>query len=140
MTFAIFEQVSADIKDWCAAGLPVGRVAINVARDVLLHQELPQRLQTMLDQLPDLCTGLEIEITENIAIGDDIERTFAILTEIRQMGVHIAIDGFGTGHASLETLIDMPFDVLKIDRAFVLPMTETLSLIHISEPTRRYAI
>ena len=125
MTFAIFEQVSADIKDWCAAGLPVGRVAINVARDVLLHQELPQRLQTMLDQLPDLCTGLEIEITENIAIGDDIERTFAILTEIRQMGIHVAIDDFGTGYASLETLIDMPFDVLKIDRAFVLPMTET---------------
>ena len=125
MTFAIFDQVLADIKDWCNSGIAVGRVAINVARDVLMHQELPQRLQNMLDDLPDLCEGLEIEITENIAIGDNLERTFAILTEIRQMGIHIAIDDFGTGYASLETLIDLPFDVLKIDRAFVLPMTET---------------
>ena len=125
MTFAIFDQVITDIKDWCVAGLPVGRVAINVARDVLLHQELLPRLQNMLDQLPELCAGLEIEITENIAIGDNLERTFAILNEIRQMGIHIAIDDFGTGYASLETLIEMPFDVLKIDRAFVIPMTET---------------
>ena len=125
MTFAIFEQVLTDIKVWCAAGIPVGRVAINVARDVLLHPELIQRLQHMHNSLPELCEGLDIEITENIAIGDDIERTFAILTEVRQIGIRVAIDDFGTGYASLETLIDLPFDVLKIDRAFVLPMTET---------------
>ncbi len=125
MTFAIFDQVLADIKDWCATGVPVGRVAINVARDVLLHKELLQRLQIMQNNLPDLCEGLEIEITENIAIGENIERTFSILNKVRQMGIHVAIDDFGTGYASLETLIDLPFDVLKIDRAFVIPMTET---------------
>jgi len=125
MTFSIFDQVLADIQEWCAQGIPVGRVAINVARDVLLHPELLRRLQQMLDKLPDLCEGLEIEVTENIAIGENTERTFAILSGIRDMGIHVAIDDFGTGYASLQTLIDLPFDVLKIDRAFVIPMTET---------------
>ena len=124
LTFYLFDKVLADIQDWCAAGVQVERVAINIARDVLLHDELTTRLRHMLDQLPGLCTGLEVEITENIALGDNLERTFKILSEIRQMGIHVAIDDFGTGYASLQTLIDMPFDVLKIDRAFVLPMTE----------------
>ena len=41
------------------------------------------------------------------------------------MGIHVSIDDFGTGYASLQTLIDLPFDVLKVDRAFVIPMTES---------------
>lgn len=65
-----------------------------------------------------------MEITENIAIDDNLEKTEKMLNFIRALGIHVAIDDFGTGYASLQTLIDMPVDVLKIDRSFVLPMTE----------------
>lgn len=125
LTYSLFDQVLADVQQWCNSGLSVGRVAINVAADVLQHSELLQRLDKMNEALPQLCEGLEVEITENIALGDDITHTKIILQHIRSLGIHVAIDDFGTGYASLQTLIDMPVDVLKIDRSFVLPMTET---------------
>lgn len=125
LTYAIFDQVEADIIQWCSEGLDIGRVAINVAGDVLHHGELIRRLQELHHALPHRCEGIEVEITENIAIGDNLEQTEKILNVIRNIGIHVAIDDFGTGYASLQTLIDMPVDVLKIDRSFVFPMTES---------------
>jgi EAL domain-containing protein (putative c-di-GMP-specific phosphodiesterase class I)/GGDEF domain-containing protein len=125
LTYSIFDQVGEDIQRWCGKGYPLGRVALNVAGDVLHHDELIPRLQAMNSNLPDLCEGLEIEITENIALGDNRENTDDILQQIRELGMKVAIDDFGTGYASLQTLMDLPFDVLKVDRSFVLPMTET---------------
>ena len=125
LTYSIFDQVLADIQHWCCQGLPVGRVAINVAAEVLYHEELITRLSKMQSELPDLCKGLEIEITENIALGENIKNIESILIQIRSLGIEIAIDDFGTGYASLQTLVDLPFDVLKVDRCFLLPMCES---------------
>jgi len=125
LTYSLFDQVLIDIKRWCSAGLHVGRVAINVAGEVMHHTELMSRLEQLNNSLPNLCDGLEIEITENIALGDNVDRTNKVLNDIRGLGIHVAIDDFGTGYASLQTLIDMPFDVLKIDRSFVIPLTES---------------
>ncbi len=125
LTYSIFDQVLADIQHWCALGYPVGRVALNVAGDVLHDEQLIPRLTHLIQNLPELCEGLEIEITENIALSDDKENTDFLLQQIRNLGAHVAIDDFGTGYASLQTLVDLPFDVLKVDRSFVLPMTES---------------
>ena len=125
LTYSLFDQVLDDIQGWCSQGLSVGRVAINLAADVLHNDELLERLTDMAGKVPSLCAGLEVEITENIALDENIEQTIAKLKHIRSLGIHVAIDDFGTGYASLQTLIDIPFDVLKIDRSFVLPMTET---------------
>ncbi len=124
LTYSLFDQVLSDIQQWCSSGLSIGRVAINIAGDVLYHNELLDRLKIMNESLPVNCKGIEVEITENIALGDQLGQAEAILRHIRNMGIHVAIDDFGTGYASLQTLLDMPVDVLKIDRSFVLPMTE----------------
>ena len=124
LTFQLFDKVAADTQQWCANGYRVGRVAINIAADVLHHPELLMRLDSLKRSLPIQCEGIEVEITENIVLGDSVDTTNGILREIQKMGIHVAIDDFGTGYASLQTLIDLPIDVLKIDRAFVLPMTE----------------
>ena len=69
-------------------------------------------------------SDLEIEITENVAIEDSAGAIRQILQQLSKSGIRIAIDDFGIGYASLQTLIDLPFDVLKIDRSFVVSMTE----------------
>lgn len=125
LTYSLFEQVQADVSQWCAEGLHIGRVAINIACDVLHHADFISKLKVLHQSLPRQCEGIEVEITENIAIDDNLEKTEKMLNIIRALGIHVAIDDFGTGYASLQTLIDMPVDVLKIDRSFVLPMTET---------------
>jgi EAL domain-containing protein (putative c-di-GMP-specific phosphodiesterase class I) len=61
---------------------------------------------------------LEIEVTERVFL-DDVERIATIFGEIKDLGVRLCIDDFGTGYSSLSYLQNYPFDVLKIDRAFV---------------------
>jgi EAL domain-containing protein (putative c-di-GMP-specific phosphodiesterase class I) len=61
---------------------------------------------------------LEIEVTERVFL-DDVERIATIFREIKDLGVRLCIDDFGTGYSSLSYLQNYPFDVLKIDRAFV---------------------
>jgi diguanylate cyclase (GGDEF)-like protein len=60
---------------------------------------------------------LNLEITESLAF--DTESTVPVLSELRDHGVHIAVDHFGTGFAALSRLAELPVDLVKIDRSFV---------------------
>jgi diguanylate cyclase (GGDEF)-like protein len=62
-----------------------------------------------------------LEITESV-IMDDAVRAAGVLTGIRNRNIEVSIDDFGKGHSSLSQLHDLPFDILKIDRAFVSAM------------------
>jgi EAL domain-containing protein (putative c-di-GMP-specific phosphodiesterase class I) len=62
--------------------------------------------------------ALEIEITENIALGQE-EETLEALRTLRAKGVNLAFDDFGTGYASLSYLARYPLTRIKIDQSFV---------------------
>jgi EAL domain-containing protein (putative c-di-GMP-specific phosphodiesterase class I) len=62
--------------------------------------------------------SLEIEVTERVLL-DDVERVASTFRQIKELGVGLCIDDFGTGYSSLSYLRNYPFDVLKIDRAFI---------------------
>lgn len=61
-----------------------------------------------------------VEVTEQPI--DDVEPTIATLTALRELGVRVVLDDFGSGYASLTRLRDLPFDVCKLDRSFVAGM------------------
>jgi EAL domain-containing protein (putative c-di-GMP-specific phosphodiesterase class I) len=61
---------------------------------------------------------LDLEITETVVMTDPA-RACEVLAELRDVGVTIALDDYGTGQASLAWLKRLPLDVLKIDRSFV---------------------
>jgi diguanylate cyclase (GGDEF)-like protein/PAS domain S-box-containing protein len=63
-------------------------------------------------------SALLLELTESLVLGGN-EQIRADLNELREIGVRLAIDDFGTGYSSLSYLIDLPIDVLKIDKMFV---------------------
>ena len=66
---------------------------------------------------------LEIEVTET-ALLDDKSLTRELIEELKALGVRIALDDFGTGYSSLSYLHKLPLDKIKIDRSFLIDVTQ----------------
>ena len=66
--------------------------------------------------------SLELEITEGVLLAGH-SYIDEILTELKEIGISIAMDDFGTGYSSLNYLRKYPFDILKIDRSFIVDIT-----------------
>jgi EAL domain-containing protein (putative c-di-GMP-specific phosphodiesterase class I) len=63
--------------------------------------------------------ALELEVSEDVVMAD-VERTVDVLAGLRAIGVRLALDDFGAGHAALAHLSRLDVDALKVDRAFVM--------------------
>jgi diguanylate cyclase (GGDEF)-like protein len=107
---------------WRADGLPPVQVGVNLFpaqfRDGTLLKDVEVAL--LNSGLPP--DALELEITENIALGQD-ETVLAQLRTLRGQGVNIAFDDFGTGYASLSYLARYPLTRIKIDQSFMHKIT-----------------
>jgi PAS domain S-box-containing protein/diguanylate cyclase (GGDEF)-like protein len=117
-------QALADQQRWRAKGLAVPRVAVNVSALQLRDQQFVRDVQLALASQEGRKPALELEITESLLM-EDIERNIERLKTLRDLGVTIAIDDFGTGYSSLNYLARLPMDTLKIDRSFVVGMTQS---------------
>jgi diguanylate cyclase (GGDEF)-like protein/PAS domain S-box-containing protein len=99
-------------------GEEFGRVAVNLSARQFYQATLAKTIERILDKtgLPPQC--LELEITESMMMGNT-ERVLSILSELKEMGIQLAVDDFGTGYSSLGYLRRFPIDRLKIDRSFI---------------------
>ncbi|VAW55497.1 diguanylate cyclase/phosphodiesterase (GGDEF & EAL domains) with PAS/PAC sensor(s) [hydrothermal vent metagenome] len=98
------------------------RVAVNVSPRQFMEANFSQIVQTVLTETGLNPTKLELEITENL-LAENAQQIVAIISELKDMGVSIALDDFGTGYSSLSYLKKFSFDILKIDRSFVMDIT-----------------
>lgn len=113
----VLEEACKQARSWHDAGYPL-RMGVNLSPSQFRNSDLAVMVDQTLDKTrlsPDM---LELEVTENILLGHD-DRTAQILGRIRDIGVSIAFDDFGTGYASLSHLKRFPLDRLKIDRSFI---------------------
>lgn len=116
---------------WRKLGFPAPRISVNVSPLQLRQRDFVARIRAAISVDPNAAEGLELEITESL-IMEDVKHSIASLQAIREMGVTVAIDDFGTGFSSLSYLSKLPVDILKIDRSFIIDMTESpegLSLV-----------
>ncbi len=93
-------------------------IAVNVAAAQLADLSFPNKVKRILDDTGLPATRLELEITES-GIIDDQNRAFLIISQLKELGVKIAMDDYGTGYSSLSMLMRFPFDKIKIDRSFI---------------------
>jgi diguanylate cyclase (GGDEF)-like protein len=117
--FVMREAVRACAK-WHQIGLHMG-VAVNLSGRDLLDLHLPDEVRLLLNETGIHPSHLELEITENTILSDPV-RTRTILNRLKELGVRLAIDDFGSGYSSLGYLKRLPLDVLKIDKSFVMTM------------------
>jgi len=108
--------------DWRRKGIEV-RLSINLSVWNLHDPELVTTVREAVDTLGIPPSKLEFEVTES-AMMADTELAIKVLGELNEMGVSLAIDDFGTGFSSLAYLKKLPVDKLKIDKSFVMGMTE----------------
>jgi diguanylate cyclase (GGDEF)-like protein/PAS domain S-box-containing protein len=103
---------------WSAKGLPPVRIGVNLFPAQFHNGMLLEDVKIVLSRTGLPPEALELEITENIALGNDDE-VLASLRTLRAIGVGLAFDDFGTGYASLSYLMRYPLTRIKIDRSFV---------------------
>jgi diguanylate cyclase (GGDEF)-like protein len=122
LTRRVLELALDQAKAWEGRGQHL-TVAVNLSASSLVDAELPEEVFAMLAARGVPPDALQLEITEEFLMADR-DRAHAILARLREGGVQISIDDYGTGYSSLSYLRDLPIDELKLDRSFVLPMTE----------------
>ncbi|HWU62155.1 MAG TPA: EAL domain-containing protein [Ensifer sp.] len=115
---AILDCAVDDLKDWRDAGLSIPKISVNVSAKRISDNDLIQNLRAM--NLPrDLFT---FELVESIFLDETDAKLEDNIRQIKDMGIDIEIDDFGTGHASIVSLLKLNPRRLKIDRQFIDPI------------------
>lgn len=107
-----------------AAGLPEHiKVAVNLSPAQFATRNLVASVFNALTAAGLPASRLELEITESVLL-DDTDGALTVLHQLRALGVLIAMDDFGTGYSSLSYLQKFPFDKIKVDRSFIMDLSE----------------
>jgi EAL domain-containing protein (putative c-di-GMP-specific phosphodiesterase class I) len=122
VTDLVVDKALDDAARWVSLGVRTP-VAVNVFAPFLRDAQLPDALHSAL-QKRDLPTDLlTIEITEDLMLND-VGRVTSVLHRLRERGIRVAIDDFGSGYSALSYLRDLPIDEVKLDRQFITSVTE----------------
>ncbi len=120
LTAYVLQQALQSLAEWRAAGFDV-RLAVNLSTRHLSDLALPGQVSDTLVRYDVPARSLTLEVTET-GIMSDPSRAGIVIGALRRLGVAIAVDDYGTGHASLTYLKRLEVDELKIDRSFVSDM------------------
>ena len=99
-------------------GLPPIHISVNVSVLQLRNSKFVATVESILSETGLKAEYLDLEITESVAVKES-DNILDVLKELRELGVEISIDDFGTEYSSLSRLNHMPVNRIKIDRSFI---------------------
>ncbi|GIF20767.1 hypothetical protein Ate02nite_34970 [Paractinoplanes tereljensis] len=117
LTDRVLSEAIAQTARWHRTGWPVP-VAVNLPAPVLAQDRIVGVIEGLLTEHRLPADALIVEITES-AVMTRPDRSADHLRKIRELGVRVAMDDFGTGYTSLALLTQLPLDELKLDQTFV---------------------
>lgn len=120
LTASVLAQALDAVVEWRRAGYGLD-IAVNFAPQTVQDPAVPAAIAAELAARRLPAGILTIELTETAAM-EDPEQAVRVLTALHALGVRVAVDDYGTGHASLAWIRRLPIDELKIDRSFVATM------------------
>jgi EAL domain-containing protein (putative c-di-GMP-specific phosphodiesterase class I) len=115
----VLEEACLQLASWRAdrPGAELS-MSVNLSARQLQHSDIVEHVDSALRKSGIAPSSLTLEITESVLM-DDTEKVLSTLRALKSLGVQLAIDDFGTGYSSLSYLHQFPFDILKIDKAFI---------------------
>ncbi len=134
----VFDVACEQLAIWHAAGFSDISLSINLSPKQLAKGNPVEAIQQATKKHGILCQFLEVEVKEDLLTKDQAASS-EVLNAIREAGVSISLDDFGSGFASLSFLKKFPINTIKIDRSLVREMTEDNRSLMIIQTTTRLA-
>lgn len=122
VTHWVLGHALRQMRTWLDAGIEV-MVSVNVATRDLVGTAFAEQISDLLAQHQVPAGLLCLEITESGVMEDPV-RALETLQRLHQLGLRLSVDDYGTGYSSLSYLKRLPVQELKIDRSFVMSLTE----------------
>lgn len=119
----VLDEACRQHREWLASGVAVPHMCVNVSRAQLMHGKFSQTVRRALDAHRIDPSQLELELSERGVLSGDYD-VISQLHEIKDLGVRLSIDDFGTGDSAIAYLRELPVDVLKIDRSYIAGLTD----------------
>ncbi|HBR05165.1 MAG TPA: hypothetical protein DD722_05320 [Lachnospiraceae bacterium] len=119
----MWNEVATQIKRWkdmYGVDIPV---SVNVSRIDMFNAHIAEILENIIKQNNLDNTNLLLEITES-AYTDDSAQIIETVNKLRGLGFRIEMDDFGSGYSSLNMLLSLPIDALKLDMTFIKKICE----------------
>lgn len=124
LTRWVLQEAMRQAADWRQQGLEL-RIAINLSAADLLDGSLVNYIQGLLADCKLSPRHLLLEVTES-AVIENPEKAQHSLQQLRDAGMHLAIDDYGTGYSSLAQLRALPVTELKVDKSFVMKLDSSV--------------
>ncbi|MFT5808479.1 MAG: EAL domain-containing protein (putative c-di-GMP-specific phosphodiesterase class I) [Moritella dasanensis] len=128
--YFVLRTAIKQLASWQALHHDDFSVAVNLSPLQLVDPTLVDTIKALLETHHVKATSLEIEITENVFLGDQ-DGVLQVLNRIDALGIRIALDDFGTGYSSLSYIHRFPFSTVKIDRSFISNLDTSLVNRHL---------
>lgn len=117
LTDWVLEQALTQLAEWHASGF-LYNIAINVSPQNLIQTRFAHKLSDAIAKHDIDPRFIELEFAEGALVGRT-KAVYAQLQAVREIGVHVALNDFGTGFFNLSHITTIPADIIKIDRAFL---------------------
>jgi len=114
----VLEQACQQLKQWHATGINLPCICVNVAKAQFVSGDFVPTVKRILARYDVDPGSLELELSERGVLSGNFD-VIEQLDELKQLGIRLSIDDFGTGDSAIAYLRDLPVDVLKIDRSYV---------------------
>lgn len=119
----VLHTACQQVRSWLDQGLGVVPVAVNLSSRQFLSNDISGTVDRVMRAANIEAGMLELELTEGLSMYDP-KQSISLMHKLKKLGVAMSIDDFGTGYSSLSYLKRLPIDKIKIDRSFVVDMTE----------------
>ncbi len=120
----VLDMACKQAKKWSDSGNPI-RVSVNLSAKQFQSEELIDTVRDTIERYELDPSLIELEVTESMTM-ENATRSSWMITSLRDLGVSISIDDFGTGHSSLSYLKDFSINQVKIDKSFIDELTHNV--------------
>ena len=113
----MLRHVAGDQRRWLDSGYKCVPVSVNVSRAHFIEDDLAEQVRGIVDEAGTPHELIEIELTES-AFFDDKKALINTICKLKEYGFAVSMDDFGSGYSSLNSLKELPLDILKLDAEF----------------------